>query len=104
MSSNVLQLSQRPAQAESQILNHADTDDHIGLFRPVSVLCDRREGDADDALLVEKLGEEIDMERLYPVVEDNDPIAVMADFSDCARHVISLRETWFDRNWSERAA
>lgn len=93
MSSNVLQLPECPAQAECQIFNHSDTDDNVSLLRPVSMLRDGGEGNANNSLLMEKLGEEIDVERLYAVIEDNDPIAVMADFPYRPRHVISLRNT-----------
>jgi hypothetical protein len=91
--SHTLQLPQSPAQAESHVFDHPHANNHVGLLRPVSVLRDSGEGNADNAVFMEKLGEEIDMQRLYPVVEDNDPIAVMADFTYRSGHVTSLRVT-----------
>jgi hypothetical protein len=90
---HLLHLTERPTQAERQILAHAQAGDHIGFPSPVAVLGDRREGHTNKPFVMEKLGEEIDMQRLYPVVEDNDPIAVMADFTYRSGHVTSLRVT-----------
>jgi NADH:ubiquinone oxidoreductase subunit C len=44
------------------------------------------------------------VQRLNPVIEDNDPVVVMSDFPYRSRHVTSLRKTWVGLNWSERAA
>lgn len=104
MSPNLLQLSERATKAEGQIFGHPQTDNHVGLPRSVPMLGDGGERHAHQAFLVEKLGEEIDVERLNPVVEDNDPIVVMSDFPYRSRHVTSLRKTWVGLNLLECAA
>jgi hypothetical protein len=93
MSSHLLQLSERATQAEGQVFGHAQAGDHIGLSRPVPMLGNGSEGHSNQPLVMEKLGEQIDVKRLYAVVEDNDPIVVMSDFADRSWHVGSLRGT-----------
>lgn len=104
MSPNLLQLSERATKAEGQIFGHPQTDNHVGLPRPVSVLSDGGEGHTDDPLVVKQFGEQINVQRLYAVVEDNDPIVVMSDFPYRSWHVTSLRKTWVGLNLLECAA
>lgn len=103
MSPNLLQLSERTTKTEGQVFGHPQTDNHVGLPRTVSMLGDGGEGHADDPLVMKQFGEEIDVQRLYAFVEDNDPIVVMSDFPYRSGHVTSLRKTWVGLNLAECA-
>jgi len=90
MSLHLLQFSESAAKAERQILAHSKTGDDIGFSRSVAVLTDGGEGHANNAVFMEKLSEEIDVERLHVLVEDYQPVSVMADLAYRSWHGSSL--------------
>lgn len=86
-----LQGAESAAQAERQILGHSKADNHVRFLCAVSMLRHCGKGHTDEAFIVEKLGEEIDVERLDALVEDNEPVVAIFDLTHGARHQFSLR-------------
>jgi len=85
-----LQSPQCPTEAERQILGHSQADNHVRFLCAVSVLRHSGEGHSDEAFLVEKLGEDIDVQRLDVLVEDHQPVVAVFDLTHGARHRFSL--------------
>jgi len=86
-----LQRPERPTQAERQILGHSKADNHVRFLCAVSMLRHCGEGHANEAFIVEKLCEEINVERLDALVEDHEPVVAVFDLTHGARHQFSLR-------------
>lgn len=80
-----LQLFQAPAKAPCHILLHPHSGNDVSLQGSIPILSDGSKRNSDDPVFVGKLGDEIDMQR-RDTVEQNDPFAVIFDFTDCAGH------------------
>lgn len=89
---SLLQGPQCAAERESQILGHSQANNHVRFLCAVSMLRNSSEGHTDDSFLVEKLGEQIDVQRGDGVAEDHQPFVAVFDLTDGPCHRFSLRE------------
>lgn len=93
-SSPLLQRTQSTAKTESQILRHPDADNYVSFLCAVSMLRDRGEGNANDALFMGQLREQIDVQWRDPILEYHKPVVPVFDLTYGSRHSsFSLRNT-----------
>lgn len=89
---SLLQRPQCSTQTESKVFRHSHADNHVRFLCAVSMLRHGSEGHTDQAFLVEKLGEQIDVQRGNGVGEDHQPVVAVFDLADSPSHRFPLLE------------